>query len=72
MFLIAPYTHDSSLTTLQKLVSIGYPLMDLMLVTVAIRLAVGRGRKNPSFYLLLAGVVALFITAGKGTENRPR
>jgi hypothetical protein len=52
VFLIAPYTHDSSLTTLQKLVSIGYPLMDLMLVTVAIRLAVGRGRKNPSFYLL--------------------
>ena len=62
VFLIAPYTHDSTLTTLQKLVSIGYPLMDLMLVTVAIRLAVGRGRKNPSFYLLLAGVVALFIT----------
>jgi diguanylate cyclase (GGDEF)-like protein/PAS domain S-box-containing protein len=62
VFLIAPYTHDTSLTTAQKLVSIGYPLMDLMLVTVAIRLAVGRGRKNPSFYLLLAGVVALFIT----------
>ena len=62
VFLIAPYTHDTSLTTVQKLVSIGYPLMDLMLVTVAIRLAVGRGRKNPAFYLLLAGVVALFIT----------
>ena len=42
--------------------SIGYPLMDLMLVTVAIRLAVGRGRKNQAFYLLLAGVIALFIT----------
>ena len=62
VFLIAPYTHDSSLTTLQKLVSIGYPLMDLMLVTVAIRLAVGRGRKNQAFYLLLAAVIALFIT----------
>ena len=62
VFLIAPYTHDTSLTTVQKLVSIGYPLMDLMLVTVAIRLAVGRGRKNQAFYLLLAGVIALFIT----------
>jgi diguanylate cyclase (GGDEF)-like protein/PAS domain S-box-containing protein len=62
VFLIAPYTHDSSLTTAQKLVSIGYPLMDLMLVTVAIRLAVGRGRKNQAFYLLLAAVIALFIT----------
>ena len=62
VFLIAPYMHDFSLTTGQKLVSIGYPLMDLMLVTVAIRLAVGRGRKNQAFYLLLAGVIALFIT----------
>ncbi|MGH2594655.1 MAG: putative bifunctional diguanylate cyclase/phosphodiesterase [Actinomycetota bacterium] len=62
VFLIAPYTHDSSLTLMQKLVSIGYPLMDLMLVTGAIRLAVGGGRKNQAFYFLLAAVIALFVT----------
>ena len=62
VFLIAPYTHDSTLTTAQKLVSMGYPLMDLMLVTGAIRLAVGGGKKNMAFFLLLAGVVALFVT----------
>jgi diguanylate cyclase (GGDEF)-like protein/PAS domain S-box-containing protein len=62
VFLIAPYTHDSSLTTVQKLVSIGYPLMDLMLVTGAIRLAVGGGKKNQAFYFLLAAVIALFVT----------
>jgi diguanylate cyclase (GGDEF)-like protein/PAS domain S-box-containing protein len=62
VFLIAPYTHDSSLTLMQKLVSIGYPLMDLMLVTGAIRLAVGGGRKNQAFFFLLAAVIALFVT----------
>ena len=50
VFLIAPYTHDSSLTSLQKLVSMGYPLVDLMLITGAIRLVVGGGRKNAAFY----------------------
>jgi diguanylate cyclase (GGDEF)-like protein/PAS domain S-box-containing protein len=63
VFLIAPYTHDSSLTLSQELVSIGYPLMDLMLVTGAIRLAVGGGgRKNLAFTFLLAAVIALFVT----------
>ena len=62
VFLIAPYTHDTSLTLLQKLVAIGYPLVDLMLITGAIRLVVGGGRKNAAFYLLLSAVVTLFVT----------
>ncbi len=62
VFLIAPYTHDSSLTLLQKLVSVGYPLFDLMLITAAVRLAVGAGRRNGAFYLMLAAVVSLFVT----------
>ncbi len=62
VFLIAPYTHDSSLTSLQKLVAIGYPVVDLMLITGAIRLVVGGGRKNAAFYLLLTAVITLFVT----------
>ncbi len=62
VFLIAPYSHDSSLTSLQKLVSMGYPLFDLMLITGAIRLAVGGGRRSGAFYLVLAAVLALFVT----------
>jgi diguanylate cyclase (GGDEF)-like protein/PAS domain S-box-containing protein len=62
VFLIAPYTRDSSLTLLQKLVAIGYPVMDLMLITVAVRLAIGAGKRTPAFYLLQAGLVALFVT----------
>ena len=41
----------------QKLVSMGYPFMDLMLVTGAIRLAVGGGRRSWRSILLLAAVV---------------
>src|SRR5712691_611570 len=62
VFLIAPYTHDTSLTLLQKLVSIGYPVMDLMLITIAVRLVVAGGRRPTAFYLMLAAVVALFVT----------
>ncbi len=62
VLLIAPYTHDSSLTLLQKLVSMGYPIFDLMLITAAVRLAVGAGRRSGAFYLMFAAVLALFVT----------
>ena len=39
-----------------------YPVMDLVLLTVAVRLAVGAGRRAPSLQLLLAATAALFVT----------
>jgi PAS domain S-box-containing protein len=62
VFLIAPYVHDPSLTLVQKLAAIGYPLMDLLLFSVAVRLAVGAGRRPVAFYLMLASVAVLFVT----------
>jgi diguanylate cyclase (GGDEF)-like protein/PAS domain S-box-containing protein len=62
VFLIAPYVHGDDLTALQKLVSIGYPLMDLLLLGVTVRLSGGAGKPAPSFYLLAAAVAALFLT----------
>jgi diguanylate cyclase (GGDEF)-like protein/PAS domain S-box-containing protein len=43
-------------------VSIAYPLMDFLLLGVTVRLAVGAGKREPAFYLLAAGVVALLVT----------
>jgi diguanylate cyclase (GGDEF)-like protein/PAS domain S-box-containing protein len=60
--LIAPYLHDDSLTTLPKLVSIAYPLGDILLLAAAIRLAVDTGKRQPSFYLLTGAIVALLVT----------
>jgi PAS domain S-box-containing protein len=61
-FLMAPYAHDHSLSLVVKIVSIAYPLMDVLLLAVTIRLAVGAGKRDRAFYLLAAGVMALLAT----------
>ena len=61
-FLIAPYLHDTNLTVGAKLVSIAYPLGDILLLAAAIRLAVDAGKRHPAFYLLASSIVALLVT----------
>ncbi|MDP9144226.1 MAG: PAS domain-containing sensor histidine kinase, partial [Actinomycetota bacterium] len=62
VFLISPYVQDPTLTIREKLVAMAYPLMDLILVTVAVRLAVGSGRRSTAFHLMMASIAVLFVT----------
>jgi diguanylate cyclase (GGDEF)-like protein/PAS domain S-box-containing protein len=62
VFLMAPYWHDQHSTLVEKLVSISYPFMDLLLLTVIVRMAVGAGKRERSFYLLLVSVLCLLAT----------
>jgi PAS domain S-box-containing protein len=62
VFLIAPYVRDESLTLAEKLVAMGYPIMDLILFTAFVRLAVGSGKRHAAFYLITASVLTLFVT----------
>ncbi|MBI3649356.1 MAG: EAL domain-containing protein [Actinobacteria bacterium] len=62
VFLISPYWHDEQSGLLTKLTSMAYPIMDVILISVAIRLAVGAGRKAPSFLLMLGAAAVLFVT----------
>ncbi len=62
VFLMAPYWHQQDTPLLEKLVSIGYPLMDLLLLTVIVRMAVGAGRRERSFNLLVVGTLCLLAT----------
>ena len=62
VFLIAPYAHDTESNLLTRLTSISYPIMDLLLIAVAVRLAVGAGKRAPSFLLMMVAVMALFAT----------
>ncbi|MGZ8631139.1 MAG: putative bifunctional diguanylate cyclase/phosphodiesterase [Actinomycetota bacterium] len=62
VLLIAPYLDIADLDLKIKLTAMAYPLMDLLLAAVAIRLAVGAGRRPVAFYLLVASIVALFAT----------
>jgi diguanylate cyclase (GGDEF)-like protein/PAS domain S-box-containing protein len=59
VFLIAPNTHLSGLTVLEKVVSAAYPLCDILLLAAAVRLAVDMGKRAPAFYLLAASIVSL-------------
>ena len=60
--LMAPYVHDTELSTVAKLVSIAYPLGDVLLLAAAIRLALDSGRRAPAFYLLSSSIVLLLVT----------
>ena len=51
--LIQPSLHDDELSTVAKLVSIAYPIGDILLLAAAIRLAVDSGTRRPAFYLLV-------------------
>ncbi len=59
VFLVAPNIHLSGLTLMEKGVSAAYPLGDILLLAAAIRLAVDKGKRAPSFYLLVGSIVAL-------------
>ena len=62
IILIAPYVHDNTLGLVPKLVSIGYPMGDIILLAAGIRLAVDGGKRRPAFYLLIAGIVSMLVT----------
>jgi diguanylate cyclase (GGDEF)-like protein/PAS domain S-box-containing protein len=62
VFIIAPNIHLSGLSLLAKLVSVAYPLGDVLLLAAAIRLAVDTGKKAPAFYLLVGSIVSLLAT----------
>ena len=62
VFLIEPYTQLEGLGGLERLMSIAYPLMDVLLLAVAARLAMGSGTRSPSFHLIGLGIVSLLAT----------
>jgi diguanylate cyclase (GGDEF)-like protein/PAS domain S-box-containing protein len=62
VFLMAPTAADSASTIVQKLVSMGYPFMDLVLLTIVVRLVISPGRRGPAFYLLPMAALSLFLT----------
>ena len=61
-FLMVPFTRDPGMGELARLVSLSYPLMDLLLLAMVVRLAVGGGDRPVAFRLLLVSVVSLLLT----------
>jgi diguanylate cyclase (GGDEF)-like protein/PAS domain S-box-containing protein len=64
VLLIVPYFRSADMSVLARLTSISYPLGDMALFAVAVRLVFGSGRRPAAFWLLVGSVVALFTADG--------
>jgi diguanylate cyclase (GGDEF)-like protein/PAS domain S-box-containing protein len=62
VFLIVPYVHEADLTLSERLVSVAYPLGDVLLIAMLARLWSGGGLRTSSARLLGLGAVALLVT----------
>ena len=60
IYLISPYVSEPSLTPLQKIVSIGYPLCDLLVLAMGARL-VSVARLTPAVLMLAGGALGLLV-----------
>jgi diguanylate cyclase (GGDEF)-like protein/PAS domain S-box-containing protein len=61
LFLIDPFARVEGLTWVQKAFSIAYPLGDILVLAMLLRLLAGRGGKSPALMLLTAGTVGLLV-----------
>jgi len=61
-FLVVPFAHAPQLGELARLVSMSYPLLDLLLLATVVRVAVGGGSRPAAFHLLLVSVLTLLLT----------
>ena len=62
VFLMSPLARSPEANAIQKVVGMAYPFMDLVLIVVVVRLAIGPGRRAQSFSLMMGAAIALFCT----------
>ena len=60
--LMTPYTRDRSLSLPELVISLAYPLADVLLLAVAARLLFGGGRRSPALLLIGLSLASLLIT----------
>ncbi|MQS14966.1 EAL domain-containing protein [Streptomyces kaniharaensis] len=62
IYLILPYERDQSLTWIQKAVSIAYPLGDVVVLALLLRLLTPRGGNSRSLQLLTVGTLGILTS----------
>ncbi|MGH2698156.1 MAG: GGDEF domain-containing protein [Actinomycetota bacterium] len=60
-FIMSPYVFDSSMTLLERLVSLAYPVGDLLLLAVLVRLVFAPGKFSASSTMLALGIFTTLI-----------
>jgi diguanylate cyclase (GGDEF)-like protein/PAS domain S-box-containing protein len=61
VYLIHPYVQATDMTLFAKLISIAYPVGDILLLCVVVRLVFGDSTRNASVRLLVTGVVGVLV-----------
>ncbi|BEL08803.1 hypothetical protein Q0Z83_069940 [Actinoplanes sichuanensis] len=59
IYILQPLTSDSELPLNAKLTQSAYPVLDLMLLILAVRLVMGAGTRGPVLYLLLTSMALM-------------
>ncbi|WP_041830006.1 putative bifunctional diguanylate cyclase/phosphodiesterase [Actinoplanes missouriensis] len=62
VYWIAPFTRSAELTTLEKVVSIGYPLGDVLVLAMILRMLTGSGRKPGAVSTIGIAMVGLLVS----------
>jgi diguanylate cyclase (GGDEF)-like protein len=61
VFLIVPYVRASDLSVLARVVSLAYPVADILVLGVLLRLTTGRGDRPPAYRLLVLSMIAMLV-----------
>ena len=61
VFLIQPYLTDPSLSLIARLGSVAYPLMDVLLLAVVVRMLLVSGKRPFAYYPLVAGLLCTLV-----------
>ncbi|GAB6898793.1 hypothetical protein JCM9957A_18830 [Kineosporia succinea] len=67
LYLISPTAGAGDLSQPARLVSLAYPVVDLLALAVLVRLTIGTGRRPFAYRLLVGGVTTLLVTDGAYT-----
>ncbi len=62
VYMIAPYARDTGLSPLEKVVSVAYPLGDVLALAILLQLLTTPGRKPVPVRLLTAGIIGLLLS----------
>jgi diguanylate cyclase (GGDEF)-like protein len=61
VFVLAPIAHDSTLSVLGKMVSSAYPIADIVLIAILVRLWTTPGARSASFRLLVSALAVTLL-----------
>src|SRR4029077_14975991 len=61
VFIFGPQVHSGSGSVLVRLTSLAFPVMDLGVLAVALRLLVGGGTRSRSFFFLVGALTLLLV-----------